>query len=72
MPIAIDPEYRGCTECLTHQYVPLNQASAQQIIAMLDGEMGNHTDYDTKEEILDAGAKYNPREYNEVLEFTLR
>lgn len=69
MAIAIDPEYCGCTECLTRKYVPLNQASAQQVINMLNSEIGNNTGYNTRKELLNAIAKCNTWAYDEVVEF---
>lgn len=69
MAIAIDPEYCGCTECLTRKYVPLNQADTQEIIDMLNGEIGDNTGYNTRKELLNAIAKYNHWAYDEVVEF---
>jgi hypothetical protein len=42
-PIAIDPYGCGCTECLTGQYIPLEQASDAQLAAMLRGEIRDNT-----------------------------
>ena len=68
MAIAIDPVNCGCTECLTRQYVPLNRASEQEIIAMLNDEIGDNTGY-TKKELIDAIKKYNHWVYDEVADF---
>lgn len=42
-PIAIDPYGCGCTECITGQYVPLEQATDAQLAAMLRGELHDNT-----------------------------
>jgi hypothetical protein len=42
-PIAIDPAGCGCTECLTGEYVPLDQATDAQLAAMLRGEIRDNT-----------------------------
>lgn len=42
-PIAIDPPGCGCTECITGEYVPLINATAEQITDMLAGRLGNNT-----------------------------
>lgn len=41
-PVAIDPAGCGCTECITGQYVPLDQATAAQVYAMLKGQLRNN------------------------------
>ncbi|MEV7123930.1 hypothetical protein [Kitasatospora griseola] len=41
--IAIDPWDCGCTECIIGEYVPLAQATPEQILRMLRGELRNHT-----------------------------
>lgn len=43
-PIAIDPPYCGCTECLTGEYVPLDLASTEQIVAMAMAHLVNNTE----------------------------
>lgn len=42
-PIAIDPPGCGCTECITGEYVPLNDATPRHIADMLAGRIGNNT-----------------------------
>lgn len=42
-PIAIDPYGCACTECLTGQYVPLEQATDAQLASMLRGEIYDNT-----------------------------
>ncbi|MFG2847422.1 hypothetical protein ACGF12_30280 [Kitasatospora sp. NPDC048296] len=42
-PIAIDPPDCGCTECIVGEYVPLREASEDQIAQMLRGELRDHT-----------------------------
>lgn len=42
-PVQIDPPGCGCTECLTGEYVPLDQASKEQVAAMLAGKLSNAT-----------------------------
>lgn len=46
IPFAVDPIDCGCTECLTGEYVPLNQADREQIKAMLQGKIVNNTGID--------------------------
>lgn len=72
MAIAIDPPYCGCTECLTLEYVPLNKASTHQIVAMLNGELGNNTGCVTGKELLDAVEDCNLQAYDTVFEFLVR
>lgn len=55
-PIAIDPIYCGCTECGTGQYVPLNQATAEQIAAMRAGILGDHLHEGELDRFLTGGA----------------
>lgn len=43
IPMAVDPANCGCTECLTGQYMPLDQAEAQHIADMLAGNIANNT-----------------------------
>lgn len=45
IPIAIDPPGCGCTECLTGEYVPLDQATDDQLRLMLQGKIKNNTGY---------------------------
>ncbi|GAB3251811.1 hypothetical protein [Kineosporia babensis] len=47
-PIAIDPRGCGCTECITGEYVPLNQATDEQIRLMLAGEIACNLPDDTQ------------------------
>lgn len=42
-PIQIDPAGCGCTECLTGEYVPLDQASKNQVFALMRGELRDAT-----------------------------
>jgi hypothetical protein len=42
-PVQIDPDTCGCTECLIGLYVPLGQATTEQIKAMMRGELSNAT-----------------------------
>jgi hypothetical protein len=39
----IDPYGCGCTECLTGEYVPLNRATAEQVFALLAGDISDAT-----------------------------
>lgn len=41
--IAVDPPGCGCTECITSQYVPLEQARPEEIAALLTGLVENNT-----------------------------
>jgi hypothetical protein len=41
-PAAIDPAGCGCTQCLTGEYVPLDQATGLQVYAMLRGQLECH------------------------------
>jgi hypothetical protein len=41
--VAVDPPGCGCTECLTGEYVPLEQATDAQVAALLTGSVGNNT-----------------------------
>lgn len=43
-PIAVDPPGCGCTECLTGEYIPLDQATEEQVRALAKGKLANHTD----------------------------
>lgn len=47
--IQIDPTGCGCTECITGQYVPLDQASSGQIDDMLEGRVGNATQFEKRQ-----------------------
>lgn len=40
---AVDPPGCGCTECITGQYVPLDHATPENITALLNGQLRNHT-----------------------------
>jgi hypothetical protein len=46
MPVQIDQDTCGCTECIDGRYVPMSQATAGQMAAMLYGEIGNATGED--------------------------
>jgi hypothetical protein len=46
---AIDPPGCGCTECITGLYRPIDQASDEELIAMILGEIPNHSGYDVAE-----------------------
>lgn len=43
-PVAIDPPGCGCTECLTGEYIPLDQATEEQVRKLVKGKLVNHTD----------------------------
>jgi len=45
LPIAIDPPGCGCTECVTGEYVPLDEATDDQLELMLKGRITNNTGY---------------------------
>jgi hypothetical protein len=45
----IDPYGCGCTECLTGEYVPLEQATDEQVVAMILGEIRNATGHQLPE-----------------------
>lgn len=47
-PTAIDPPGCGCTECMTGEYVPLNQATTQEILRLLSGHLRDNTGDDTE------------------------
>lgn len=51
--IAVDPVGCGCLECEVGDYVPFDYATSDQIIDMIRGDIANHTDYETVEEVLD-------------------
>jgi hypothetical protein len=40
---AIDPIGCGCTECLTGEYVPLEEATDEQVRRMVNGVIRDHT-----------------------------
>lgn len=42
-PIAIDPKGCGCTECCTGEYIPLDRATPEQIMLMINGKIRNNT-----------------------------
>lgn len=44
LPIAIDPEFCGCTECICAEYVPLNEAKTWQILLMACGVIQDNTE----------------------------
>lgn len=47
-PVAIDPPRCGCTECIAGQYVPLNQATTQEILGLLSGRLRDNTGDDAE------------------------
>lgn len=47
--IAIDPPGCGCTECIIGDYVPLDLATDEQVLAMLQGYLYNNTGWDRDE-----------------------
>lgn len=54
-PIAVDPPGCGCTECIIGLYIPLDQATDEQIAGALIGALADHTgdsdDTDTVTEV---------------------
>lgn len=40
---AIDPKGCGCTECLTGEYKPIDNATRDDILALLEGDLRNNT-----------------------------
>ncbi|MEV6957220.1 hypothetical protein [Streptomyces sp. NPDC051183] len=42
-PIAVDPPGCACTECVTGQHVPLDQATPHDMAALLGGRLRNNT-----------------------------
>ncbi|KQO98132.1 hypothetical protein [Leifsonia sp. Leaf264] len=54
--LAIDPVGCGCTECITGEYVPLDEASFDQIDLMLAGVLADNTGA-TKEQLAAALVK---------------
>ncbi len=43
VPSAIDPEGCGCTECIIHEYYPLEDATPAMLRDMVAGYIGNNT-----------------------------
>lgn len=41
--LAIDPENCGCTECLIGEYRPLNQATEDELVQLVRGELKDNT-----------------------------
>ncbi len=41
--LAVDPVGCGCTECLVGEYVPLPDATKENILAVARGELGDNT-----------------------------
>lgn len=61
-PRAIDPADCGCTECLTGEYVPLNQASREQILQLARGKLGNNTGwYLTEPGVVEINVRFGDR-----------
>jgi len=46
-PVAIDPPGCGYTECLTGKYVPLDQATRQQVLELFAGRLRDNTNEGT-------------------------
>jgi len=42
--LAIDPVGCGCTECLIGEYVPLECATADDVTALLTGQIADHSE----------------------------
>lgn len=42
-PVQIDPTGCGCTECLTGLYVPLDRATDEQIVLLVNGTLSDAT-----------------------------
>lgn len=42
-PIAIDPPYCGCTECIVGEYVPLDKATPAQVYLMMMRVIADNT-----------------------------
>ena len=60
---AIDPPGCGCTECITGVYQPLDQATDTELVAMILGEIENHTGYDVAEfQVQDDGSVILPKQ----------
>lgn len=47
-PVAIDPPGCGCTECLTGEYVPLDQAQGQHVLDLFAGRLRDNTSSGTE------------------------
>jgi len=59
---AIDPPGCGCTECLTGLYRPIDQATDEELIAMILGEIPNHSGYSVADfQVQDSGLVITPR-----------
>jgi len=59
---AIDPPGCGCTECITGLYRPIDQASDKELIAMILGEIPNHSGYGVADFLVqDSGLVMKPR-----------
>lgn len=43
VPSAIDPEGCGCTECIIHEYYPLDEATPAMLRDMIAGYIGSNT-----------------------------
>lgn len=41
MPVQVDPQGCGCTECLTGEYVPLEDATPKQIRNLIFGTLAD-------------------------------
>jgi hypothetical protein len=42
-PVALDPVGCGCTECLVGEHLPLDQATAKQLVGLIKGRLRNNT-----------------------------
>lgn len=42
--LAIDPQDCGCLECLTGEYVPLQAASSDQVLLLLQAKIADNSD----------------------------
>ena len=59
---AIDPPGCGCTECITGLYRPIDQANNEELIAMILGEIPNHSGYSVADfQVRDDGLVLRPR-----------
>lgn len=48
-PLQIDPPGCGCEECKSGEYVPLDQATSDQVYRMLNHEISNGTGYERRQ-----------------------
>jgi hypothetical protein len=45
----LDPETCGCTDCIVGNSKPINEASAAEVLLLLDGKLRNATSYNLAE-----------------------